>query len=182
MDTDTLRQRLLSGELLDLRAGRPELDDLAAVDQWGSARNVPADLLVEVLTEPLTGSTVRGRVQLAGARITGRLDLHSATLARSLLLRQCVIAEPVVLEDADVLAVGFPGSGVPGLNATGMRCPGSVDLSDGFTAEGEVRLLGAHIGGRLDCNGGTFRNPLQLLEPPRVVVVFCPLEPSAARD
>jgi hypothetical protein len=30
---------------------------------------------------------------------------------------------------------------------------------DGFTAEGEVRLLGANIGGALACDGGTFRNP-----------------------
>jgi hypothetical protein len=96
---------------------------------------------------------------LAGARITGTLDLHTATLTRTLLLRQCVLIEPVGLEDADALAIGLPGSGVPGLNAAGMHCRGTVDLSDGFTAEGEVTLDGAHIGGHLDCDGGTFRNP-----------------------
>ncbi len=30
---------------------------------------------------------------------------------------------------------------------------------DGFTAEGEVRLLGAIIGGQLNCAGGKFINP-----------------------
>jgi hypothetical protein len=34
---------------------------------------------------------------------------------------------------------------------------------EGFTAEGEVRLLGAHIGGQLDCDGGMFHNPDGLL-------------------
>lgn len=29
----------------------------------------------------------------------------------------------------------------------------------GFTAEGEVGLVGARIGGQLDCDGATFRNP-----------------------
>jgi hypothetical protein len=159
MDAETLRSRLLSGEPVDLRSGRPELDDLAAVDQWDPAREVPADLLVELVTTPVTGSTVRRRVRLTGARITGKLDLHSAALTRSLVLRQCVLTQQVVLEDADAFAVEFPGSGVPGLDAAGMRCRGSVDLSAGFTAEGEVRLLAAQIGGQLACHGGTFRNP-----------------------
>jgi hypothetical protein len=162
MRVRTLRRRLLSGELVDLRAGRPELDDLAAVDRWGSGRDVPADLLVEVLTAPVTDSAVRRRVELAGARITGKLDLHSAPLTRSLLLRQCALTDPVVLQDAGALAVGFPGCSLPGLNAAGMRCRGSVDLSDGFTANGEVRLLGVRIGGQLDCTGATFRNPGQI--------------------
>jgi hypothetical protein len=28
----------------------------------------------------------------------------------------------------------------------------------GFSATGEVRLVGAHIGGDLDCGGGSFSN------------------------
>jgi hypothetical protein len=34
-----------------------------------------------------------------------------------------------------------------------------VFLHDGFTAEGEVRLVGATIGGSLSCVGGSFTNP-----------------------
>jgi hypothetical protein len=158
MDAATLRELLLSGEFVDLRAGQQELDDLSSVDQWGPAREVPADLLAEVLTTPVTGSAVRRRLGLAGARITGGLDLHSAMLTRSLLLRQCALTEPVVLDDADVLALGFPGSGVPGLSARGLRCRGTIDLTDGFTADGQVGLIGAQIHGQLGCSG-TFRNP-----------------------
>ena len=33
---------------------------------------------------------------------------------------------------------------------------GSVFLRDGFKAEGQVRLLGATIGGNLDCGKGQF--------------------------
>jgi hypothetical protein len=112
-----------------------------------------------LVTAPSDGITVRRRLQLAGARITGTLDLHSATLARSLVLRQCRIIEPVVLHDADAQALEFPGSHVQGIDATGCRCRGDLNLSDGFTAEGEVSLLGAHIGGIIDCTDGTFRNP-----------------------
>src|SRR5439155_573020 len=35
----------------------------------------------------------------------------------------------------------------------------SVYLRDGFKAEGEVRLLGATIGGDLVCDGAQFSNP-----------------------
>ena len=40
-----------------------------------------------------------------------------------------------------------------------MTVKGSVFLRNEFIAEGEVRLPGAHIGGQLDCTGGTFKNP-----------------------
>jgi hypothetical protein len=97
-------------------------------------------------------------VQVAGARITGQLDLQSATLTRSLLLRQCVLDAPVVLRDAQVIAVGFPGCRLSGVDAMGMRCRGSVDLSGGFTCNGEVDLRYARIDGHLDCTDAAFLN------------------------
>ena len=45
------------------------------------------------------------------------------------------------------------------LNADRLKTAGGVFLSDGFRAEGEVRLLGADIGGNLECTGATFSNP-----------------------
>lgn len=44
------------------------------------------------------------------------------------------------------------------LNADGSKVKGSVDLKKGFKAEGEVRLLGAEIGGNLSCTKGEFVN------------------------
>ncbi len=58
-----------------------------------------------------------------------------------------------------------PQSGVTGsaaaLNADGAVVKGHVFLREGFHAEGEVRLLGAQIGGDLSSVGGAFKNPLQ---------------------
>jgi hypothetical protein len=159
METEALRCQLGSGDLVDLRTGDPQLDDPAASDQWASDRDVPADLVAELLTVPPEGILVRRQLRLAGARITGTLDLHTATLTRSLLLHQCRVIEPIVLNDADALALGFPGSHVQGVDATGIRCRSDLILSHGFTAEGEVRLPGAQIGGVLSCIGATFRNP-----------------------
>src|SRR5262249_51107409 len=41
----------------------------------------------------------------------------------------------------------------------GANVTGDAFLSGGFSAEGEVRLLGAQIGGNLICGQGTFKNP-----------------------
>lgn len=47
------------------------------------------------------------------------------------------------------------------LSAENIRVNGNVSLSDGFQAEGEVWLLGAQIGGNIDCRAGIFKNPSQ---------------------
>ena len=44
------------------------------------------------------------------------------------------------------------------LAADGVKVKGAVFLSDGFEAEGEVRIVGAEIGGDLVCERGKFRN------------------------
>jgi len=43
-----------------------------------------------------------------------------------------------------------------GIAGDRLHCEGGVFLRNGFRATGEVRLLGAEIGGDLDCSGGTF--------------------------
>ena len=45
------------------------------------------------------------------------------------------------------------------LFADGVKVEGGVFLRKGFRAEGEVRLLGATIGGNLECDEGQFINP-----------------------
>jgi hypothetical protein len=45
------------------------------------------------------------------------------------------------------------------LTADGMVVNGRLVLGSGFRAEGEVFLIGAQIGGDLDCGGGQFDNP-----------------------
>ncbi len=44
------------------------------------------------------------------------------------------------------------------LSADGANIKGDVLLNNGFHAAGQVRLLGAQIGGDLDCSGGRFEN------------------------
>src|SRR5205807_531883 len=44
------------------------------------------------------------------------------------------------------------------LNADGLTVDGGMFCRKGFSATGEVRLPGAHIGGQLDCTDGHFSN------------------------
>ena len=58
-----------------------------------------------------------------------------------------------------VPAGNFHNPGGKALNTENVETKASMLLRNGFESDGEVRLLGAKIGGQLLCFGGTFRNP-----------------------
>ncbi len=83
-----------------------------------------------------TGGGDDGAVRLSGAHIGGSLDCDGASLRND--------------------------SG-PALYADRLQVDQAMFLRDGFTATGSgelgaVRLIGAHIGGHLDCTGADLRN------------------------
>ena len=97
-------------------------------------------------------------IHLAGAVVTGECDLETASAVCSLFFGNCRFDTAPVLRQARIARLNLQGSFVPALAADGANITGDVFLRNGFTAEGEVRLLGASIGGALDCVGGTFSN------------------------
>jgi len=88
-------------------------------------------------------------VRLLGAQIGGNLECDDARFENPPQTR--------TTEGGKVERV--PGTGTA-LNADGINVKGGTFLREGFHAQGEVRLLGAQIGGNLDCTGGRFENPL----------------------
>jgi hypothetical protein len=52
-----------------------------------------------------------------------------------------------------------PGTAGMALDLRGGRITGGVNLLDGFTARGEVRLTRTTVGGHVDCSGATLANP-----------------------
>jgi hypothetical protein len=88
-----------------------------------------------------SGFSAYGEVRLSNAEIGGNLD--------------CSDGEFVNTAQAKV-----DGSGIA-LNAESVRVSRNVLFRDKFSAKGEVRLVGAIIGGRLSCAGGRFENPAQ---------------------
>jgi hypothetical protein len=149
-----------TGKLVDLRAHVAEQDDPASGASWDEGRTVRAEVLAELLVgarTPPGGKPLRV-ARLRGARITGQLDLEAATIECPLLLWDCHLEQPISLREARAPAVRLPGCHLPGLAADQLETRGSLYLNWGFTATGEVRLLGAHIGGSLNLSGASLAN------------------------
>ncbi len=147
------------GDLADFRVGNEQADDPAQGAAWDDGRSVRAEVIyaLAVGTNPAWPVHAKG-VRIRGAKIVGALDFEAATLRCPLALLGCYIAEPVTLRGATIPALYLNGSHLPGLSADGVNVRGDVFLRKGFTAAGEVRLLGAQIGGQLACVGGSFSN------------------------
>jgi hypothetical protein len=135
---------------VDLRTGEPGEDDPAQGQTWTRGRWVRAKFLCELLTDTRKPAAPRARVvNLAGARISGVLDLEAARLVCPLILRDCWFEAPINLEHAQAQVLRLPGCYLPGLHAKQLDTRGDLQLDDGFVADGEVNLRGAHIGGDL---------------------------------
>jgi hypothetical protein len=147
---------MLTGRLLDLRAG-DYASDTAHGASWDRQRTVPAALLAELLTST-EGSRRPKVLRLVGARIIGQLDLEATELVCPFVLSECWFAEPVVLREAQALALRLPGCHMPGLSADSLTTRGDLHLRYGFTVTSEIRLSGAHIGGQLDFSGANLFN------------------------
>ena len=99
-------------------------------------------------------------IYFQGAWISGDLDLVHASIPYALVLRNCHFDASVSMQHAECAALYLKGSRLAGgVNADGLTTKGNVNLNEGFSAEGEVRLLGANIGGNLNCADGKFHNP-----------------------
>jgi hypothetical protein len=93
-----------------------------------------------------------GRVVFSGARIGGDLRLSGATLT----------VAPVPERSVLVLPRGTVDDAGAALVADRVDVRGNVELDDGFTASGVVRLPGATIGGYLRLSGATLGTPDRL--------------------
>lgn len=97
-------------------------------------------------------------VMMRGSWVTGTLDLHQCHLPWRLSMVHCHFVEVPIFTAARLSELALRKSKLPGLRADRMKVSGGVFLDEGFTATGQVRLLGASIGGVLYCDGGTFTN------------------------
>ena len=97
-------------------------------------------------------------VMAAGAWISGTLNLHQTRCLVRLVLLDCHLANRPILMAATLPELTLSGCALPGLRADRLRVMSDVNLCEGFTANGEVRLSGAEIGGNLHCDSGSFVN------------------------
>ena len=154
-----LDARVTENQLIDLERRLREaamtgaLVDLAHADD----RDVPAELLVDLLIKPLrAGETLRA-LNLSGARIVGPLDLEAATLLCPLSLDDCQLPSPVTLVNAVAPSLKFTGCTLSSVDATQPRTSGDLDLP-GSALTDVIWLIGARIGGQLNLGGVTLSN------------------------
>jgi hypothetical protein len=100
-------------------------------------------------------------VQLYGAWIGNHdehdLDLENTRSHFSLSLLNCALEGALVLRRANLLFVSMEGSTFYGVQGDALRCQSSLLLRN-VVCNGEARIVGADIGGTLECIGGQFTN------------------------
>ncbi len=84
------------------------------------------------------------------------LDLEGCVLPNDFVIANARIDGTILLLGASARLISLQGTQIEDLKADGMETKGDVFLRDGFRAAGTVRLLGAKIGGNLDCDGSRF--------------------------
>jgi len=144
-------------------------NDPATAPAWGPEREIHAEIISWLCADPGASQRVDSRgVIVADAKIIGKLDLSFATIRFPLRFWRCCLVTDADLNHATIPLLDLSGSSIRGLNLEGATVSGNVFLrrdsigpgllTCGFSAVGEVKLLGAQIGGNLDCDGGSFLN------------------------
>ncbi|OAN48877.1 hypothetical protein A6A05_02515 [Magnetospirillum moscoviense] len=115
---------------------------------------IPAALVVELACKPEGDESVHPKgVQIRGATIIGELDFEDRTLTRPLWLSECTIADGINLRGARAKVLGFQDCPkIGGIEAGELRVDRSLLLRRS-TVKGRVYLIGADIGGSLECSG-----------------------------
>ena len=128
-------------------------------EQWPETRNVRADLIRWLCVDREAREQVDPRgIQIRGARITEPLDLSFTKVLFPLGMFGCRLDQPLNLQWAKMPVLSLEGGWTGQIFADGLNVEGGLFLRNGFHAEGEVRLVGAAIGGDLNAEGGTFKN------------------------
>ncbi|PWW58372.1 hypothetical protein [Actinokineospora spheciospongiae] len=139
--------------------GENDLVQAMSDGEWfeGSADDpvvVRAGLIRELLLGRHGELDPRG-VRVRGARVVGVLDLDQVRAVVGLHLADCVVEEPIRATRAVLPYLTLDGSRIAGLVADGARVDGGLFLRR-VRAEGEVRLLDAHVGGQFDADDAEF--------------------------
>ena len=91
------------------------------------------------------------------------LDLIYGRIPYLLGMHKCLLESNIQMMGAQCGGLSLAGSHLHGrLVGDGAKIDGNVLMGRDFVAKGEIRIIGAHIGGFLDCENGKFLNPGQM--------------------
>ena len=161
----SLVEHVRQGDRLDLAADEEEIDE-AAMRSWGDSRTCRASVIRDILRGRLAADPDPHGLRLRGARITGRIDLENLTTNVNFELTDCFLEEGLLARGARLFTLGVIGCHLehpaePPLDAGGLTCSAFLlarAVVIGHAEAGAVNLTGAHISGRLVCEGASLRN------------------------
>jgi len=156
---EKLFRSFADGELADYSAEKEKDNDPAKADKWGSERVLDADRIAWLCTNLEASAMVTHKgILVRGARIDGKLNLQFVRISFPLYFEKSAFPEGINLLKTEVGALYLSGTHTGAINADGLKTDGDVFLDNGFRAEGLVLLIGAKIGGNLQCANGQFIN------------------------
>jgi hypothetical protein len=134
-------------------------NDAGKANGWAAERSIRAALIRWLCVDRAARECIDPRgIQAHGAKIEGELDLSFVSVPFPVALCCCGLQEEAKLRFLEIPTMSLAGSWVRAVQAESAVVKGTLSLSNGFRAEGEVNLVGAQIGSNLDCGGGTFKN------------------------
>ena len=136
-------------------------NDPANSGTWAADRDIRADLIRWLCVDRIAREFVDPMgIRAYGARIPGAIDLSGVTVPFGLTLWHCSM-DHASLHSTEIPLLDLQGTWLQSLFADAVTVKGAVYLRNGFRTEGQVRLLGARIGGDLDCSNAAVENPPQ---------------------
>jgi sRNA-binding regulator protein Hfq len=156
---EKLFRAVANGGVADYSAEDANDNDPADANNWGRERVIDANRIAWLCTDKRASELVmHGGIWVKGACIDGEIDLLFAKVPFPLYFEKSAVAKGFHLAHAGIPALNLAGTRTGPIGADGLKVEHSVFLRYGFKADGEVRLVGATIGGNLDCRNGQFNN------------------------
>jgi len=152
---------VLNGELVNYSSKVETDNDPSKAQYWSDGRDLKAVRISWLCLNPEAVDLVSIHgINIKGAHVKGKLNLPSAKIQFPLHFEKCAFPDGIDLRNAEIARIALIGTHTGPINASELKVAGSVLLRDGFKSTGEVSLLGARIGGNLECaNKSQFINP-----------------------
>jgi hypothetical protein len=155
---ETVLDKAIIGDVADFTTGDTEMDTLDNAGNWGNDRTIRSEFMYWLCTDEGASKLVHAKgIQIKGAKFVGDLDFDSAIIPHPLRVTGCETGD-IILRDAETRFLRFSKCITGQIIADRLSTKGSLFLK-GTKTTGVVRLLGADIGGTLDCIGAVFENP-----------------------
>ena len=137
-----------------------EENDPSKGDKWPEPRQIDGWLIRWLCVDDAARKLIDPEgIQIYGAKAIDPPDLDYISVPFRIDIEHSRILGPMSLIEANIEALNLNGTWTGPITADRLTTRGPIFLSDSFHADGEVRLLGATVGGNLESEKGTFSNP-----------------------